>query len=528
MTQATAVRQAAAAAPDVAGNAGYSMFASAYYLVTRLALPPLVLAHISLVEYGLWSACFVLIMYIGLADSGFANVYVRFTALYHARGEDAAISRLLSTGVFTLAPLALLVLGGLWLLLPEVLAFIRTPEHLFGEARLLIIGAAAMFLLDLTLGAYCYLLHGLQRIREEKKIAMAGFTIEFVFIVIFLQLGAGVYALLAAFCLRYLYSLAGFIRLARRLLPDLRLSPRLYDKSLLRHFFGFGLAIQASTLCATALHSLDRVLAGWMLGPQGVALFELAAKMPLAAVSVPAAISNVAMPAAARHSAAGEHQAFNDLYLGASRATALLAGWPLAILAVFAAPLMQLWLGDRPGLELLPAILTLIAMWSHLHIITGPGTAVFRARGSTRNEFVYHGLRIIGLAVFLGVAWRIFGAGAEMLMFGFFAGGVFAAGGYIVWNQHRLGLPLRDLWRLLAPAAAIGYPVAVALYWLWQVSPAATLGRPAALALLLLFALGHTLIWATLAWRLLSEHERSWLRGRGERFYSSLAKWRRA
>ena len=105
------------ASPDVAGNAGIAMFASAFYLVSRLMLPPLVLSHISLMEYGLWSACFVLIMYIGLSDVGFSNVYVRFTARYHARGDIPAINRLLSTGMITLTGMALLVLLGLWLAL---------------------------------------------------------------------------------------------------------------------------------------------------------------------------------------------------------------------------------------------------------------------------------------------------------------------------------------------------------------------------------------------------------------------------
>ena len=106
------------------------MFANVFYLASRLLLPPLVLSHLSLADYGLWSACFILIMYIGLTDAGFSNVYVRFVAGFHAKGDFAAINRLLSTGVITLSLMAVCVLFVLWFALPQVLDFLKVlPEQ---------------------------------------------------------------------------------------------------------------------------------------------------------------------------------------------------------------------------------------------------------------------------------------------------------------------------------------------------------------------------------------------------------------
>ncbi|NJD33509.1 MAG: hypothetical protein FIA96_01480, partial [Betaproteobacteria bacterium] len=378
------------ATPDVAGNASFAMAANAFYLITRLLLPPLVLSHVALADYGLWSACFILIMYIGLADVGFSNVYVRFTARYHAQGDTAAINRLLSTGVFTLSLMAVCVLGGLWLALPQVLAFLKVLPAQREMATILVMGSAAIFLLDLSLGAYCYLLHGLQRIREEKKVAIVGYALEPLLILLFLLAGLGIYSLLAAFALRYTWSLTSFARLAHRFLPGLEIRPRHFDRAMLRHFFGFGVAVQASTLLGTALFSIDRVIAGFLLGPKGIALFELSAKLPVAAISVPSTISNVTMPAAARHAAKDEQPAIRELYRQSSRAVSFLAGLPLGFMAVFSAPIGVAWLGAREGLEQLPLILALTALWAHLHIVTGPGSAVFRAMGNVGNEFIYH------------------------------------------------------------------------------------------------------------------------------------------
>lgn len=513
--------------PGVAANAGFAMFAKVFYLMTRLLLPPLVLSHVPLTEYGLWSACFVLIMYIGLTDVGFSNVYVRFVARFHAQGDTAGISRLVSTGIFTLSLMASLAWIGLWLLLPAVLDFLKVDAGHRDMAKILVSGTAAMFLLDLSLGAYCYLLHGLQRIREEQKVAVAGYVLELTLIAVFLQAGLGIYSLLAAFVARYAWSLAAFIRMAHRFMPTLSVRLRHYDPAMLRHFFGFGLAVQASALLGTALFSIDRVIAGFLLGPAGVALFELGAKLPVSAISVPSAISNATMPAASQHAADGNHSAIIVLYAKASRATCLLAGLPLGFLAVFAAPIALGWLGPREELAQLPLILALTALWSHLHIVTGPGSAVFRAMGQVGNEFVYHGLRIAFLGIGTGLSMDIFGASAEGLIVGLSAGSACAALAYMLHNQRRLGLKPSALLRdVLAPGFVV-YPAAASLLAVWQAIMPHALQRWETLASLLAFGLLYSALCISIAWRwLLRDDERSHLLTMLPRFSGSFPKWR--
>ena len=512
-----------AATPDVAGNASFAMAANAFYLITRLLLPPLVLSHVSLADYGLWSACFILIMYIGLADVGFSNVYVRFTSRYHAHGDTAAINRLLSTGVLTLSLVAVSVLGSLWLVLPQVLEFLKVLPQQREMATILVMGSAAMFLLDLSLGAYCYLLHGLQRFREEKKVAIVGYALEPVLILLFLLAGLGIYSLLAAFVLRYTWSLTSFARLAHRFLPGLEIRPRHFDRSMLRHFFGFGVAVQASTLLGTALFSIDRVIAGFLLGPKGIALFELSTKLPVAAISIPSTISNVTMPAAARHAANDAQPAIRDLYQQSSRAVSFLAGLPLAFMVAFSAPIGLGWLGAREGLEQLPLILALTALWSHLHIVTGPGSAVFRAMGKVGNEFVYHGLRIAGLGLGIGSAILLMGANATALIVGLSCGSAVAAILYMIHNQRKLVLRTRALFSVILLPGFAAYPLALALQLVWQASLPAALGRWETLAVLCLFGIAYSALWSLITWHQLDADERERVRGLLGRFANSFA-----
>ena len=513
--------------PDVADNASVAMLSKALYLVTRLCVPPLVLAHVSLADYGLWTACFVLIMYIGLSDAGFSNVYVRFSARYYAQGRVDAINRLLSTGVTLLAVTALAVLAALWLMLPTVLEFLKVDTLQREKAGILVMGSAAIFMLDLSLGAYCYLLHGLQRIREEQKVAMVGYLLELILIFAFLTAGFGVYALLLAFALRYLWSMLSFMRLAHRLLPGLQLHPRHFDRSMLRHFYGFGAAVQVSALLATALSSLDRMIAGALLGPKGIALFDLAAKLPVSALTVPSVISNVTLAAGAKHAAENNPLAVRELYLAATRATGLIAALPLAFIAAFAAPIGSAWLGNREGLEQLPLIMSLAALGAHMHIITGPGSAIFRARGKVANDFVYHGLRLVLLLAAVGTALLLAPSTTVGLAWGMAVGAAGAAALYLVHNQRQLGLPLRALLQQVLLPSTLAYAIAAMLRLAWDLLLPAAAGRWDTLAALLLCGMVYTAACLIAAWIwILSGPERLRLIELRAKLLGTLPRWR--
>jgi len=86
-------------------NAVVQLAAKLLYMLSRVGLPPIILGYVSLIilgyvsleEYGIWATCFIVISYLGMSTFGIANVYIRYTAEYHARHDTEAINRLLTT-----------------------------------------------------------------------------------------------------------------------------------------------------------------------------------------------------------------------------------------------------------------------------------------------------------------------------------------------------------------------------------------------------------------------------------------------
>ncbi|MBE9609552.1 lipopolysaccharide biosynthesis protein [Chitinilyticum piscinae] len=370
-----------------------SIAARLLYLLTRLALPPLVLAHVGLAEYGLWSIAFVLVGYLGLSVSGLATVYVREIARAYEQDDASHASRILSTGV-----LLALVLGGafctlLALLLPWVLAQFHLVPALHALATQLIMATCLIFLADLTLGAWGYVLHGLKRVHEQQRIWVTSFLLEWLAVAVLLQLDLGMSALLWAFALRYACS----ITLARWRVhlawPALQIRLRLVSLQCLPQFARLGLASQLSDGWAMLLHSGDRLLAGAAFGAAATAILDLGSKLPATAISLSSGINQVLLP----HAATARESAVSAIYHSGLR-LGLLALLPVMPMLVAVAPaLLTAWLGPRAELALLVSICLWMTPAWHLHTLTGAASSTLRGQGQIRLEFVYHGLRSTGL-----------------------------------------------------------------------------------------------------------------------------------
>jgi O-antigen/teichoic acid export membrane protein len=509
----TSSASGASATGSSAGDMLFGTGGRLLYAATRVALPPLALAHMGLAEYGLWAACFVLVSYVGMAASGFTLVYLRRTAQHHAQGDVVAIGRLLSTGMLAMGAFALALLVAFWFALPALLDLFGVAEAQRALARWLWLGTLAVFMADMSLGAFGNVLHAIGRVRQEQKVWVIAFLLEAALIVVLLLAGWGVLGLLAAFAGRYLFSIGANAVLAWRALPGLRLRLRDFDPTLLRGFFGYGAGMQLSGLVATALHSADRLLAGVLLGPQAMALADLAAKLPTTAGSVSSSASMVAVSSAARHDVQGQSAALQQVYRDASRITVASLALALPFLAWFAEPVARAWLGQGDTHAAVAPLLALMAVGTHAHLLTGPVNAVSRGRGSLRADFSYHGLRIFALAAALAVWWMGPARTLPGLVLALVTAQGLAAVVYLAHAHRRLcgawaGLASRVLAPTLAAYAAAGALHAV-------LSPAAAGGRAQALAALVL----PLLLWvpsvtALLAALLLSGDERRALRQR--------------
>ena len=493
-----------------------SVRAKVLYLATRFSLPPIILAYVTLEEYGLWALAFILIAYLGMGAFGVSNVYVRYVAQYQAAGQTERVGDLLSTGLVLVSIFAAVTLIALWFGLPTLLTWFSVPEHLQSTAFVLLFGTVAVFMLDLSLGAFVYVLAGLQKIVLQNRIWIASFLLETLLVVIFLLMGLGVIGLLYAFALRYALSISLSVWMCFRNLPGLRLSPLRFNREHLRLYIGFGGILQISGLLGMFLRSVEKLIAGLFINVQAVGLLDVAQKFPVMATSIPSSINAAYLPAATQLHVQGRHQEFSGLYLGGARQINLLTGFMMGFMAAFAAPLITAWLGPNPDLVLAPLILACFTLPFQLNVVTGAATNVYRGIGQPVHELLYPVSQLLLVVVLVGAGFGLFGVEIWVIVAGVASAMILSTLLYFAYTNRFLSIRQRVFLRRVLLPGLLPYVTGFALLLLlapWAASVADD--RLGSLAVVLAGGLAYVTVQSALLWFLqLTDTEKAFLRAR--------------
>src|SRR5579862_6643767 len=183
-------------------NVSWIILARAGYMVSRVLVPPFVVARIGLQSYGLWSALFVFISYIGFSALGVSSAYVKYVAEYVARGEIRKANSLLSTGIVATTIIGLAVFLISLLASPWILSWLNVPPAVSHEAFWLLNFIVALFVVNLSLSVFSDSLAGSQKIAETQLVSVSGYLIETALIFLLVGAGWGIKGLAIAFAIR--------------------------------------------------------------------------------------------------------------------------------------------------------------------------------------------------------------------------------------------------------------------------------------------------------------------------------------
>jgi O-antigen/teichoic acid export membrane protein len=391
----------------VSTNSVYTALFNVWYLGTRLALVPFILSYISIEEYGLWTYCFVILSYIGLAAFGFNTTYIRYAADYRSRHEDHKLNELLSTGLITMTLFSLVLFPILYLSSFQILDLLGVEKNLQHTANELFLGSAVIFMLNFSFSGYQNILEGEQRIDLVRKIQLFASIIEITLLISFLVKGFGVVSLLWAYAIRYLLILSLNIYFAYKTFPLLKVSFAAYRWEALKKFINFGGKLQVIGFLSILNQSIDRIFIAKFLHLDAVGFYEAARKLPNIGMTLPSAIAGSMIPAAAHLKGLDQQEKIKNATLLGTRYLMALSSVPYAALIYFAPLIIKTWLGND-FVNIIP-VMQILALGTFINLISGVGTACFRGTGNTQPETHYMGLSFIVLIITAPYALNTFG-----------------------------------------------------------------------------------------------------------------------
>jgi len=492
-------------------NIAATIVSKIFYLGSRLFVPPFVLMYVSLEQYGIWAYCFILISYLGMSVFGVTNVYVRYAAVFAAQHEYVKINRLVSTGLLTVSLICLAILPILWGVLPYVFTLLSIPDYLQPLAFNLMFGTILIFMADMTLGVFGYILQSLRKIVLERGIWTISFTVETFLIVAFLVMGFGIYGLLWAFVIRIMIATILYAIACYRELPSLSIRFKYFDWSMFKLFFQFGGIVQISGLLGVLNRSLEKLFAGSFIGVAAAGLYEVAEKFPILAILLPGGVNAVFLPTTAHHHAKEEHDQIREIYLKGSRFINIVTGIIMGFLAPFAPLIIQAWLGKSAQYESAPIILASFTIAYQMDVLTGPASAIYRSIQQPIKELIYAVLQLVLVIIGTLICFYWFGYTILAINLGVVSMKVLSALYYFWYSNRFLKVcNYSAIGQVLVPGLipyVIGGILALAMsFWLpWQ-----DFSRLS--SVLLVFAAGLIYMIVCLAviyWGVISKQERS-------------------
>jgi len=360
-------------------------------MVVSLVSLPLLLRGLGPTAFGTW----VLVQtfsavtgWFSLADAGVGTAATRAIAEKASIGEDGAVAPLVSSAMSVYAGLGLVCTAGLALAGPAFLPdLFKTPAWLTHDLRLALVVFAVQVLLDLMTEGAEACLEGLQRVDLSRAIDAFRRTLVALSTVVVAQINGHLAAVAVASLAASAVGMvcAGLV-LARNV-PGPPAAPSVPD---VRHLLSYARTVALLRPIGVLHRTMDRLVVGAVLGPEAVALVEIATQIQNGADAVLGASAYAVVPTAAWLSAREDHATMRELLHRGSKYS-LLVTMPVAtVAAVLAGPLVRVWLGnaysDAAGLAVI-ALLTVIVVaplqvGSSLLLGVGRAADILRAAGT--------------------------------------------------------------------------------------------------------------------------------------------------
>uniref|UniRef100_E6QMG7 Uncharacterized protein n=1 Tax=mine drainage metagenome TaxID=410659 RepID=E6QMG7_9ZZZZ len=457
--------------PRLRHNVSITIVARLLYMVTRVGIPPFVLARIGLEAYGIWTTIFILVTYLGLTTLGISNVYIKYVAEFHARREYHRANSLLSTGLAITVPLCSVIFAGIWLGWRWIAPLLHLPASHAADGKEAVLIVVGIFLSSIAFSVFSDALTGIQEIAANQYFWTISFVVEFVLILILVGHGRGIRGLAEAYLARTIIEDGLKMWWAIRKLPWLRLSWRLASRESLRAVIHFGGLVQFQSLLTICLNSIERVLALLLVNVSAAGLMDLAKKWPQSLSSVPTAFFAAFLPAASHLDASSDEESkvrnLGGFYLRGARYSNLCTAFFCAMMAMWSYPIMHVWLGIKlPMPGVLVPLFVAFSISMQFHMLTGPGTSILRGIGKVWEEFYYSVPNILFLAVTVPLsylylhAWTTLGIGIAVAV-----ATVCSACVLMTRVLFALHVSLADFLRLVIAPGLVPYLASALLAW---------------------------------------------------------------
>jgi O-antigen/teichoic acid export membrane protein len=273
---------------------------------------------------------------------------------------------------------------------------------------------------------------GLQRLDLTHMMSAANVLVSAVLGGVLLFRGWGLRGLVYGYIGSGILTVASYLIIVRKLLPQVRLNPLHFDRAEARKMFGFSLRLYI-TQAAVAVHNqVEKVFLAMLIGVGPVGWYDIASDVALKVRGAIGLIVSPVMPAASELDALGDETRMRELYYRTHKYLALFGVPIVCYVVAISNRFVELWLGH--GLSVIALPLSVLLVVNFINLATGPGFMILAGTGYMRPGvqsailgIVLNMVLSLGLIYKFGFAGAVLGTSASLIL----------SSGYFIAVFHR-------------------------------------------------------------------------------------------
>jgi O-antigen/teichoic acid export membrane protein len=364
-------------------------------VASRLVTIPLVIAHLGLGGYGIWSIIMTSAAYMRFGSVGIKSAFQKYVAEATGNGDYEKANKLLSTGCAAMLVLSVAVLIPVaWFSTALARAAGVPPEFLHAAAKSTSVLALIMVLSNVG-AVYEAIVMGGHRIDLARNFATVSTVAEAVGIVIVLHFGYGLFAMASIMAT----SEVGFVLCcyvsSKKILPQVRVSRMFITRKVIPELVRFAGSYQLVNVLEVLYVSILPVAVLRVFGADSAGIYAVATRLVMSAVMLSDAFLVPILSGGAMVYASGSQGEMRKLIIKSFKITLGLCLFPLAFIAAFGPTMVFAWTGQASSS--LQIALWLVCAAGFFQAFSVLGLVLYRVSGNALLDNIRQALRIVCL-----------------------------------------------------------------------------------------------------------------------------------
>lgn len=346
-------------------------------------MTPLILHKIGMRGYGTWAVFLTINGMTSLADLGLVGTLSKFVAEYHAQRDFGAVRRAVNSGFALFLTLAAVIGTILWIAAPWLVHWLfRGTIMPRGEVIVLLRLFVAVVVANILTLMLSSIVTGLQRLDITNTISAANLFLSASFSAVLLLHGDGLRGLVYGYMVSSGITVAAYITVLRRLLPNVAMNPLGFDGREAAKMFGFSFRLYVTQAAVVVHNQVEKLFLALMVGVAAAGWYDIASDVALKLRGAIGFLLSPVLPAASELDAIGDTERIRELYFRTHKYLALLAIPAVCFFVSISGRFVELWIG--PEMKMIAVPLCVLLAVSVVNLATGPGFLIYAGAGNLK------------------------------------------------------------------------------------------------------------------------------------------------